>query len=63
MNCLAVHLSANSWLNLNILTEMNASKAKAPQGNKVFFVQHFQMHQIPLTLALTYPLGLYLVLF
>lgn len=24
---------------------MNASKAKAPQGNKVFFVQHFQMHQ------------------
>lgn len=64
MNCLAVHLSANSWLNLNILwLKWMHQRLKACKVTWIPLSSTSRCTSIPLMLALMYPLGLHLVCF
>lgn len=64
VNCLAVHLSANSWLNLNILwLKWMHQRLKACKVTRFSLSSTSRCTSIPLRLALMYPLGLHLVCF
>lgn len=64
VNCLAVHLAANSWLNLNILwLKWMHQRLRHRKVTRFSLSSTSRCTSIPLMLALTYPLGLCLVHF
>lgn len=64
VNCLAVHLAANSWLNLNILwLKWMHQRLRHRKVTRFSLSSTSRCTSIPLMLALTHPLGLCLVYF